>query len=338
MSESIPNSGFQTAMSILSHLYFAPILGRLIRANVPDLLDGGAVDSEKLAKQAGLHPLSTVRALRALTAFGVFRELAPGTFANSEASTLFRDGGGLRNSALFATSEQFLKSAMALGHSLDTGQAAHDHALGQKVWEYFRDHPEDNEAFNRGLAEIRTDEQAAIAAAYDWAGVKSVVDVGAGAGALLASIVAGNPGVRGILFDRPDVLPDAEHLLKTRGVRERCELVAGSFFEPIEVKGDVWILSQVLHDWPDAECRTILKRCRERMSSGDRLLVVEMVPVPGQPDAGIAMLDMAMMMFGGEARQRTEAEYKQLFSATGFGPARVIATGTAFRILEAKPS
>ena len=106
----------------------------------------------------------------------------------------------------------------------------------------------------------------------------------------------------------------------------------------MEVKADVWILSQVLHDWPDAECRTILERCRERMSAGDRLLVIKMVAVPGQPDAGIAMLDMAMMMFAGEARQRTEAEYNQLFSAAGFGPARVIETGTAFRILEAKPS
>src|SRR3954471_3858414 len=264
-------------MSMLSHVYFAPILGTLIRANVPDLLDGGAGDSEELAKQAGLHPLSTVRALRALSAFGVFRELGPGTFANSATSNLFRLGGGLRNYALFATSEQYLKSAMALGQSLHTGEAAHDHALGQKVWEYLRAHPEDNEAFNRGLAEIRTDEQAAIAAAYDWTGVKSVVDVGGGAGALLAAIVAGNPAVRGILFDRPDVLPDAEHLLKTRGVRERCELVGGSFFEPMEVKADVWILSQVLHDWPDAECRTILERCRERMSAGDRLHVVEMV-------------------------------------------------------------
>jgi hypothetical protein len=56
MSESIPSSGFQTAMSLVSHLYFAPILGRLIRANVPDLLDGEAVDSEKPATQAGLHP------------------------------------------------------------------------------------------------------------------------------------------------------------------------------------------------------------------------------------------------------------------------------------------
>ncbi len=332
------NSGFQAAMSILSHVYFAPILGKLIRAKVPDLLDAGPVLSAELANQAGLHPLSTVRALRALTAFGVFREVAPSMFVNSEASNLFRNApGGLRNYALFATSEQFLKSSAALGYSLETGQAAHDHALGQTVWEYMRDHPEDNVAFNRGLAEIRKDEQAAIAAAYDWTGVRSVVDVGAGAGALLASIVAGNPGVRGILFDRPDVLPDADHLLTARGVRERCELVGGSFFEAMQVTGDAWILSQVLHDWPDAQCRQILSRCREQMRPADRLLVVEMVPVPGQPDIGIALLDIGMMMFGGEARQRTEAEYNELFAATGFTPARVVVTGTAFSILEAKP-
>jgi hypothetical protein len=114
-------------------------------------------------------------------------------------------------------------------------------------------------------------------------------------------------------------------------------LVGGSFLEPIDVKGEAWTLSQVLHDWPDAECRTILKRCRERMSSGDRLLVVEMALVPGQPDAGIALLDIVMMIFGGEARQRTEAEYNELFASIGFGPARVIRTGTAFRILEANP-
>jgi len=334
-----PDSGVQAAMSILSHVYFAPILGTLIRARVPDLLNREAVHSAEVAKQAGLHPLSTVRALRALTAFGVFREVAPSMFVNSAASSLFRDApGGLRNYALFATSEQFLKSSAALGHSLATGQAAHDHALGQTVWEYMREHPDDNAAFNRGLAEIRKDEQAAIAAAYDWTGVTSVVDVGAGAGALLASIVAENPGVRGILFDRADVLPDADHLLTGRGVRERCELVGGSFFDPMHVNGDVWILSQVLHDWPDAECRAILARCRERARAGDRLLVVEMVPVPSHPDVGIALLDIAMMMFGGEARQRTVVEYNELFGATGFSPARVAGTGTAFSILETRPN
>jgi O-methyltransferase domain len=268
----------------------------------------------------------------------VFREVTPCTFVNSEASRLFREApGGLRNYALFATSEQYLKSCAELGRSLQTGLAAHDHAHGQSVWEYMRDHPEDNAAFNRGLAEIRKDEQAAIAAAYDWTAVTSIVDIGAGAGSLVASIVAGNPGVRGILFDRPDVLPDADSRLTARGVRERCDLVEGSLFESIPVQGNVSILSQVLHDWPDAECRTILMRCRERMRSADRLLVVEMVPVPGQPDIGVALLDMTMMTFGGEARQRTEEEYNELFAATGFSSARVVGTGTAFSILEVRP-
>ena len=63
-----------------------------------------------------------------------------------------------------------------------------------------------------------------------------------------------------------------------------------------------------------------------------------MVPVPGQPDVGIALLDMAMMMFGGEARQRTVEEYDELLAATGFGPSRVVETRTAFSILEARPS
>src|SRR5215470_10003922 len=111
MSAPMSNTSFQTAMSILSHVYFAPILGTLIRSRVPELLDGGAVHSTELANKAGLHPLSTVRALRALAAFGVFREVAPKKFENSEASALFRDApGGIRNYALFATSEQYLKS------------------------------------------------------------------------------------------------------------------------------------------------------------------------------------------------------------------------------------
>jgi hypothetical protein len=63
-----------------------------------------------------------------------------------------------------------------------------------------------------------------------------------------------------------------------------------------------------------------------------------MVPVPGQPDVEIATLDIAMMTFGGEARQRTEEEYNELFAATGFSLVRVVGTGTTFSILEVSPS
>jgi hypothetical protein len=63
-----------------------------------------------------------------------------------------------------------------------------------------------------------------------------------------------------------------------------------------------------------------------------------MVPVPGHPDIGIALLDIMMMMFFGEARQRTVGEYNELFAATGFSPAKEMETGTAFSILETRPS
>jgi hypothetical protein len=69
----------------------------------------------------------------------------------------------------------------------------------------------------------------------------------------------------------------------------------------------------------------------------DRLLVVEMVPVPGQPDIAIAMIDIGMLTFAGEARQRTEDEYKELFAAAGFEHTRTLATATAFSIVEARP-
>ena len=59
---------------------------------------------------------------------------------------------------------------------------------------------------------------------------------------------------------------------------------------------------------------------------------------PGRPEVGIALLDMSMMMFGGEARQRTETEYRELFAATELVLTRVAETGTAFSILEVSPS
>jgi hypothetical protein len=197
--------------------------------------------------------------------------------------------------------------------------------------------PDEYEMFNRALADLRSDEHQRIAGAYDWSGVKTVVDVGGGAGSLLAAILETHPATRGVLVDQLEVLPDADQLLSARGVRDRCDFAGGSFFEPMATTGEVWAMCQVLHDWPDAECRAILSRCRERMRETDRLLVIEMLTVPGEPNPGIAVLDMMMLLYFGEARQRTVVEYSELFRATGLEYSRVVSTPSAFSIVEARP-
>jgi O-methyltransferase len=253
-------------------------------------------------------------------------------------SEFFRDRpGGLRNAALFWGGEHVLKSAAELGASVKTGTSSFERVYGESFWDRMRRLPDEYEMFNRALADLRSDEHQRIAEAYDWSGVNTVVDVGGGAGSLLAAILETHPATRGVLIDQPEVRPDATRLLSARGVADRCEFVGGSFFEPMATTGDVWAMCQVLHDWPDAECRAILSRCRKAMRETDRLIVIEMLTVPGEPNPGLAVLDMMMLLYFGEARQRTVAEYSDLFRSTGLEYSRVVPTYSAFSIVEARP-
>ena len=329
---------FFKALGLLSHLFLTPVLGALIEGRVPDHLDAGPMPAAELAERAGLHPLSVTRSLRALAAFGAFQEVSTGVFANTPVSEYFRDRpGGLRNAALFWGGEHVLKSAAELGFSVKTGKSSFEHVYGESFWDRMRRLPDEYEMFNRALADLRSDEHQRIAAAYDWSGVNTVVDVGGGAGSLLAAILEMHPDKRGVLIDQPEVLPDAARLLSARGVADRCDAVGGSFFQPMAATGEVWAMCQVLHDWPDAECRAILSRCREGMRSTDRLIVIEMLTVPGEPNPGIAVLDMMMLLYFGEARQRTVAEYSDLFRGAGLEYTRVVPTPSAFGIVEARP-
>ena len=53
----------------------------------------------------------------------------------------------------------------------------------------------------------------AVAAAYDFANVRTVVDVGGGFGALLTSALRQNDRLRGVLFDLEHVIARADHML-----------------------------------------------------------------------------------------------------------------------------
>ena len=164
-------------------------------------------------------------------------EVSPGIFANNPVSDFFRvQPGGFRNAALFWGSEHLVQSAAALGHSIKTGEASFIYVFGESFWNRMRRLPKENELFNRALADLRGDEHRQIADAYDSSGVRTVVDVGGGAGSLLAAILGANKKMRGILVEQPEVLPDAEHLLSERGVRDRCHLFSGSFFNPISAR------------------------------------------------------------------------------------------------------
>ena len=79
--------------------------------------------------------------------------------------------------------------------------------------------------------------------------------------------------MRGVLFDLPHVITDAPRTLASYGIDDRIDCAGGDFFESVPAGGDAYLLSLVLHDWPDQQARRILANTAAAGGSGARLLV-----------------------------------------------------------------
>jgi len=179
-------------------------------------------------------------------------------------------------------------------------------------------------------------EPPAVAAAYDFGALRSIVDVGGATGNMLAHILQRHRGPRGVLFDLPHVVGDATALLKARGVAERVSIESGSFFEGVPAGHDAYILSHVIHDWDPEQCQTILNHCRKAIDAKGRLLIVEMVLPEGDAPHPGKMLDM-MMLVGPGGQERTPSEYAELLGNACFELTKVVPTASAVSIVEAAP-
>jgi hypothetical protein len=101
------------------------------------------------------------------------------------------------------------------------------------------------------------------------------------------------------------------------------------------------MLKHVIHDWNDERATAILKACRAVIPSAGKLLIVEGV-YPARIDQslesrGAAANDVNMLVCTG-GRQRSEAEFVDLFAASGFRLTRVVPTPARVCVIEGEPS
>ena len=202
------------------------------------------------------------------------------------------------------------------------------------AFDYFARHPEAAAVFDAAMTSRSAQENEAIAAAYDFSGLRTIVDAGGGHGSLLAAILRANPGLRGVLFDRPQVVAEARHRLDAAGLEGRWEAVAGDFFDAVPAGGDAYLLKRVIHDWDDERAVAILRNCQRAMSEGGRLLVIELVIPPGNDPSFSKLFDLLMLVQSG-GQERTEAEYRTLLDAAGSAPTAATPTRALVSVAEA---
>jgi len=167
----------------------------------------------------------------------------------------------------------------------------------------------------------------AVTASYDWSQFPVIADIGGGIGAQLSNVLDAYPSCRGILFDQPQVVEQSQH--------SRMELVGGDFFVEIPIQANAYLLRWIIHDWDDDKAITILENVRKAARPGARLLLVESV-IPETAEFDMSKwMDMNMLVMAG-GRERTAAEFRELYNQAGFELEQIVPTPSALSIVVGK--
>jgi hypothetical protein len=310
-------------------------LGVAADLGISDLLVEGPRTAEDLAGALAVDADTLYRLLRTLAAVGVYAE-QDGSFGNTDLSEGLRSDApaSLRPLARTLIDPATWSAWGHLGHSVRTGENAFEALHGTDIWTYREGQPEHNAIFNDNMTALSSLVADAVASAYDFGGLTSVVDVGGGHGILLEAVLARHEHLTGTVFDQAHALAAAPSAAAPATVAQRWAASSGDFFDKVPA-ADAYILKSILHDWPDDRCVDILRTCRRSLNDGGVVLVVEVVL--GRPgyEADAALSDLNMLVLPG-GRERTEQEYAALFDAADLRLTSVIHTSTRASIIEAK--
>jgi hypothetical protein len=308
------------------------------RLGVADVLAEGPRTAAEIAAAVGADSDALGRVLRGLVLDDVLAEDGGGRFALTALGEGLRDGvpGSLRGAAL-ARGELYWAGVGGLLRAVTEGGTAFEHVHGERFFEHLAAVPEREAAFQASMADRAHREAHDVVAAHDFSDLRAIVDVGGGSGVLLEAILRATPRLRGVLVDRSEAVERARARLGGAGLAARAECVVGDFFDKVPAGADAYLLSRVIHDWDDADVQRILGTCRNAMHAGARLLIVDaIVPERAHDGPEAVRMDLHMLILF-SARERTEAQFRDLLAAAGFDLRRVVPTGSpaGLSVLEA---
>jgi SAM-dependent methyltransferase len=320
-----------TSYQITQAIYVAAKLG------IADQLSDGPKTLDELSRATSANAATLHLLMDALSTIDIFAETADGRFMLTPLASYLRSDTPYSQRGWALSQAQIGYRAWAeLLHTVTSGQPAFEQVFGANYYDYMAQHPEAAAEWDHSMDQTARDWLGALAASYDFAAIKTIVDVGGGHGATLANILKDIPTIRGILFDLPHVVAGARALLAEAGVAERCEVIGGDMFAEVPSGGDAYLIARVLFNWDDQHACALLQSCRRVIGPHAKLLVIDIVDADADKPKVAAFGDLnLLLLFGG--RQRTESEFRALFDAAGFAITRILPTQSHFKLVEATP-
>jgi SAM-dependent methyltransferase len=291
----------------------------VVTLRVADHLASGVTRIDDLATVACAHSESLARVLRHLIGKGLFAEPSPGEFALNDAARTLLEPGVRLGFDLDGIGGRMARAWSSLLTAVETGAPAYDEVFGRPFWDDLAAHPYIASSFDALMGpEGHGAPSADVLLSGNWDSIRTVVDVGGGTGWQLAEVLKAHPAVHGTLVDLPSTVERAVATFEAAGLTDRVTVVGQSFFDPLPVGADLYLMKNVLADWADGDAVKLLTRCAEALRPDGRLTVAGGITDADRPDPELLM----MVLVGG--KNRTLTEFSALASQAGL---EVRATG-----------
>lgn len=320
-----------TAADVLIGLTRARLLSNAIMAavqlNLADYLSEGPRTVGILAEETGADSASLLRLLRCLAIAGIFEEVEPLCFRQSDLSEVLRSGApdSIRDFVLMDASHWGRGGISRLSDCVQNGRPDIDDFYG-----YLTKHPDDAAILNSAMA-AATGRELQVLDRIDFSAAKTIADVGGGNGTFLSEILSRYPGTRGILADLPEVAEQAREVLEGANITGRCQVMGVDMLESLPFRADVIILKRVLMDWSDEDVCRILRNCRASLTQSGRLLIMETLASSLMG----ALNDLLLLVFT-SGRSRTEEDFSRLLNQSGMRMTDVVSLPSGFSVIEAR--
>ena len=326
----------QALLQMCTSFFVSKALYVAAKLKVADALANGPLSIDVLADRIGAEPQNLYRIMRALSSMSVFHEEENHHFSiNPVAEWLRSDAPGSFRTTIMMFNEEQYEAAGDLLHAVQDGTIPFNHRFGVSLFEFLEQNPEKGNVFDQAMGELNGADLDIALEAYDFSNAKIVADIGGGHGHALQKLLSLYPGIKGVLFDQPEVIERARAVIEDKGLSSRIDLVPGNFFETIPVEADIYLVSRVLHDWNDEECIFILNHIAASAPPDSRLLIGEcVIGKPNEPHFGV-IADMIMMSLL-SGKERSMPEFEGLFDAAGFELIRVIPTESKMSLVEGR--
>ena len=180
--------------------------------------------------------------------------------------------------------------------------------------------PEWTRSFIAGMQRNARDRAPLLVKALGAAGVRRVLDLGAGSGAYSIAFARACPDVRCEILDLPEVVPLTAQYVSQAGVFTQISLRVGDMLHDDFGFGfDIIMLNAICHMFSKEQNQDIFRRAHHALAPSGRLVVQDFILNPdktGPPHAALFSLNMLVSTDVGDSY--SESEYTRWMKAAGF--------------------